>query len=65
MTEKAKLFVNKKVQEAMDEIHDVYCTLHDEMDIQILPADYVKYMRPMLIAELDKLVQDLHDEFDD
>lgn len=65
MTEKARLFVNKKVQEVMDEIHDVYCTLHDEMDIQILPVDYVEYVRPMLIAELDKLVQDLHDEFDD
>lgn len=65
MTEKARVFINNKVQEAMDEIHDTYCTLHDEMNIQILPTDYVKYVRPLLITGLIQLAQDLCDEFDE
>ena len=65
MTEKAKVLIQKKIQESIDEWHDTYCTLHDELNIQILPTDYIKYIRPLVISGLVELAQDLTDEFDE
>ena len=65
MTEKAKALIQKKIQNSIDEWHDTYCILHDELNIQVLPTDYIKYIRPLVISGLIELAQDLCDEFDE
>ena len=65
MTEKAKAIINKKMNDLNDDIHDLFVELHDEHGIQILPTDYVKYVREVFIVNLIHTAQDLADEFDE
>jgi len=65
MTEKAKAIINRKLNDLNDDIHDLYCTLREDYNLQILPTDYVKYVREVLIVNLIRTAQDLCDEFDE
>lgn len=65
MTDKIKQFIDNKIQDSADEWHDAFCTIREDMHTQILPTDYVKYVRQQVMLKLIELAQDLTDEFDE
>ena len=65
MTEKAKAYIDKQLEDLNDTVHDMYCTLREEMNIQILPTDFIKYVRLRFMQNLLETAQDLTDEFDE
>ena len=65
MTDKAKTIINRKIEDLNDDIHDLFVLLHDEHHIQILPTDYVRYVREVFLVNLIHTAQDLCDEFDE
>ena len=65
MTEKAKAIINRKLEDLNDDIHDLFVCMHDEQHIQILPTDYIDYVRKVFMMNLLHTAQDLTDEFNE
>lgn len=65
MTDKVKRFIDNKIQNSVDEWHDTFLTVVEEMHVQMLPTDYIKYVRQQVMLKMIELAEDLTDEFDE
>jgi len=65
MTDKVKRFIDNKIQNSVDEWHDTFLTIVEEMNVQMLPTDYIKYVRQQVMLKMIELAEDLTDEFDE
>jgi len=65
MTDKVKRFIDNKIQNSVDEWHDTFLTIVEEMHVQMLPTDYIKYVRQQVMLKMIELAEDLTDEFDE
>lgn len=52
--------ISMKLDDMIDDIHDYYCTLH-EQGIRLEPSEYTK----MVLKRVLEMQQDLADEFDE
>ena len=59
------MIINRKLDDLNDDIHDLFVSLHEDYNMQILPTDYVRYVREVLLVNLIQTAQDLCDEFDE
>ena len=60
MTQDMQHRISIKLDDMIDDIHDYYCTLH-EQGIRLEPSEYTK----MVLNRVLQMQQDLADEFDE
>ena len=64
MNEQTKQMIARKIEDVTDELHDLYCTLH-ETGVRVSVHDFIQFVYPHLCVSLDNVRQDLCDEFDE
>lgn len=60
MSNDKERMISMKLDDMIDDIHDYYCTLH-EQGIRLEPSEYTK----MVLKRVLEMQQDLADEFDE
>lgn len=60
MTQDMQHRISTKLDDMIDDIHDYYCTLH-EQGVRLEPSEYTK----MVLNRVLQMQQDLADEFDE